>query len=130
VLRINAGVNTSVSPSGVYDPYTQAMTPVVSLGKTDEQLAVRVFVDEILLSRLPTQNHMEAQLHVRGTDIQIPLEFVRVQPYVTPKIQLSDQRTEQVDLRVLPVVFQFKQPPTRRLYPGQLVDVYIKSEAP
>ena len=55
----------------------------------------------------------------------MPLTFVRVQPYVSPKIELSDQRQERVDLRVLPVIFEFTPPPHVAVYPGQLVDVYI-----
>jgi HlyD family secretion protein len=53
------------------------------------------------------------------------LEFVRVQPYVSPKIELSDQRQERVDVRVLPVIFKIKQSANVNLYPGELVDVYI-----
>jgi HlyD family secretion protein len=61
---------------------------------------------------------------VRGTDTKVPLEFVRVQPYVSPKIELSNERQEQVDLRVLPVIFRFQKQDSP-VYPGQLVDVYI-----
>ena len=62
---------------------------------------------------------------IRGTNISIPLEYVRVQPYVSPKIELSSQRTERVDVRVLPVLFRFERPKDINIYPGQLVDVYI-----
>ena len=66
-------------------------------------------------------------MYVRGTDARNPLEFVRVQPYVSPKIELSNARTERVDLRVLPVVFRFKRSAEIELYPGQLVDVYVRA---
>jgi HlyD family secretion protein len=59
-----------------------------------------------------------------GTELKVPLEFVRVQPYVSPKIELSNERQERVDLRVLPVIFRF-QKQDLPVYPGQLVDVYI-----
>jgi len=85
---------------------------------------VRCFVDEILVSRLPNGFHIRAQMSVRGSDVRIPLEFVRVQPYVSPKIELSDERQEQVDLRVLPVIFRFRKQDAP-VYPGQEVDVYI-----
>jgi HlyD family secretion protein len=62
---------------------------------------------------------------IRGTDTKIPLTFVRVQPFVSPKIELSDQRQELVDVRVLPVIFQLDRPANVNLYPGELVDVYI-----
>jgi HlyD family secretion protein len=69
---------------------------------------------------------MNAQMSVRGTDVKVPLQFVRVQPYVSPKIELSDQRQERVDVRVLPVVFRIAKPANVNLYPGELVDVYIE----
>jgi HlyD family secretion protein len=53
---------------------------------------------------------------------------VRVQPYVSPKIQLSNERTERVDLRVLPVIFRFERPKDANVYPGQLVDVYVQEK--
>jgi len=51
-----------------------------------------------------------ATMSIRGTTTTIPLEFVRLQPYVSPKIELSDQRLEKVDLRVLPAIFRFQPP--------------------
>jgi HlyD family secretion protein len=68
---------------------------------------------------------MQAKMFIRGTNISIPLEFVRVQPHVSPKIQLSNQRTERVDVRVLPIIFRFEKPADLNVYPGQLVDVYV-----
>ena len=50
-----------------------------------------------------------------GTDLKVPLEFIRVQPYISPKIELSNQRQEQVDLRVLPVVFRFEKKTPRSI---------------
>jgi len=64
-------------------------------------------------------------MSIRGSNIKIPLEFVRIQPIVSPKIELSDQRLERVDVRVLPVIFRVPKSQDARLYPGQLVDVYI-----
>ena len=48
-----------------------------------------------------------------------------MQPFVSPKIELSDQRLERVDVRVLPIIFRIEKPKDLNLYPGQLVDVYI-----
>jgi HlyD family secretion protein len=67
-------------------------------------------------------------MQVRGTTTHISLEFDRIQPYVTPKIQLSNQRTERVDVRVLPVLFRFKPPKDLNIYPGMLVDVYVEAK--
>jgi HlyD family secretion protein len=113
-----------VTAQGAYDSYTQAQDPVLILGPPQEYLAVRCFVDEILVSKLPTPSHIRAEMQIRGTDLKVPLEFVRIQPYVGPKIELSDERPEQVDVRVLPVIFRF-QKKDAPVYPGQDVDVYI-----
>jgi HlyD family secretion protein len=124
VLTVNAAPGSYVSPQGAYNSYTQALDPLMIVGATQEYLAVRCYVDEILVSKLPTAWHIRAQMSIRGTDTKVPLEFVRVQPYVSPKIELSDQRQERVDLRVLPVIFRFRKQ-DGVVYPGQLVDVFI-----
>lgn len=125
VLAVQAGVGSYVSTQGAYGPYTQGYGPLIVMGTPGTGLAVRAFVDEILVHRLPDAKTMQAMLFLRGTEIRIPLDFVRVQPFVSPKIQLSDQRQERVDVRVLPVIFRFEKPKGVTLYPGQLVDVYI-----
>jgi len=125
VLSIHTTVGSYVSPQGVYDTYTQGSTPVVVMGTSTDVLGVRCYIDEILIPRLPSASKMQAEMTIRGTSTKVPLEFVRVQPYVSPKIQLSNQRQEKVDLRVLPVVFRFKPPKEVAVYPGQLVDVYV-----
>ncbi|HZU81362.1 MAG TPA: hypothetical protein VE987_00520 [Polyangiaceae bacterium] len=125
VRSINATVGSYVSPQGAYDTYTQGYGPVVVMSTSRGTLAVRCYIDEILIPRLPPADRMQAQMFVRGTTTSVPLEFVRVQPYVSPKIQLSNQRQERVDLRVLPVIFRFQPPPGVQLFPGELVDVYV-----
>ena len=126
VLALNAARGGYVSPQGTYDAYTQTYQPIAVLQPSAGTMAVRCYVDEILLGRLPKNGPIEATMIVRGTDLHVPLQFVRIQPYVSPKIQLSDQRQERVDVRVLPVIFRFRVDPKVRLYPGQLVDVYIR----
>jgi HlyD family secretion protein len=125
VLALNASPGSYVSPQGVFDAYTQALDPLVVMSAPQDYLAVRCYVDEILVSRLPAPDRIQAQMSLRGTDVKVALEFVRVQPYVSPKIELSNQRQEKVDLRVLPVIFRFKMTRPAMAYPGQLVDVFI-----
>jgi HlyD family secretion protein len=125
VLSINTIVGNYASPQGSYDAYTQGTDPVIVIGSSATSLHVRCYVDEILVPRLPAPSTMKAQMTVRGTNVKIPLQFVRVQPYVSPKIELSDQRQERVDVRVLPVIFKIDKPQNVNLYPGELVDVYI-----
>jgi HlyD family secretion protein len=125
VLSINTIVGNYVSPQGSYDAYTQGADPVMVIGSSPNSLHVRCYIDEILVPRLPAASAMEAQMTVRGSTVKLPLEFVRLQPYVSPKIELSDQRQERVDVRVLPVIFKVDKPQNVNLYPGELVDVYI-----
>ena len=125
ILSVNAAVGSYVSAQGAYDTYTQGFTPILVMGSSQTYIGVRCYIDEVLISRLPQASQMHAQMMIRGTNIIIPLEFVRVQPYVSPKIELSSQRTERVDVRVLPVIFRFERPKDINVYPGQLVDVYI-----
>ncbi len=128
VLTIQAAVGSYVSPQGAYDAYTQAQSPLIVMGTPDEHLQVRVYIDEILVHRLTDATAMKAEMFIRGTAIHLPLTFERIQPYVTPKIELSDARQERVDLRVLPVIFRFERPRGLHLYPGQLVDVYVATQ--
>jgi HlyD family secretion protein len=125
VLAINPTVGSYVSGQGAYDSYTQGMDPVLVLGSAHQRLSVRCYVDEILVPHLPAAGKMKAQMSVRGSNVKIPLQFVRMQPVVSPKIELSDQRQERVDVRVLPIIFRVEKPKDLNLYPGLLVDVYI-----
>jgi HlyD family secretion protein len=125
VRSIQASIGSYVSPQGAYDAYTQGFDPLIVMGSPDDQLQVRVYVDEILIHRLSGFSKLDAQMFIRGTTVHLPLTFTRIQPYVSPKIELSDERTERVDLRVLPLIFRFERPKDQIIYPGELVDVYV-----
>jgi HlyD family secretion protein len=128
VRSIQAAVGSYVSPTGAYDSYTQGMDPLIVMSAPDENLQVRAYIDEILIDRLADPSKLAGELFIRGTDKHVPLTFVRVQPFVSPKIQLSDERQELVDVRVLPVIFRFASPKSLHVYPGQLVDVYVSAQ--
>jgi HlyD family secretion protein len=125
VLSINTIVGNFASSQGAYNSYTQGMGPILVLGTPQQALNVRCYVDEILIPRLPPLSKIKAQMSVRGSNVKVPLNYVRVQPYVSPKIELSDERQELVDVRVLPMIFKVEKPKDVNLYPGELVDVYI-----
>ena len=125
VLSLTTVVGSYVSPQGAYESYTQGMNPVMVFGTPQADLQVRCYGDEILVPRLPSQGKINAQMSIRGSNIRVPLDFVRVQPLVSPKIELSNQRQERVDVRVLPIIFKAQKPKDVNLYPGELVDVYI-----
>jgi HlyD family secretion protein len=130
ILRVAAAIGGYVSPSGTYDSYTQGMLPVIQMGVVTPYLQVRCYLDEILVPRLPQSNKLSATLFIRGLNNKsIPLDFVNIQPFTIPNIQLSNERNERVDVRVLPIIFKFTKPTDVNLFPGQLVDVYIKGTA-
>jgi HlyD family secretion protein len=114
-----------VSTQGAYDSYTQGFDPLITMATPQTRLQVRAYVDEILIDRLPDPHKMKAQMFIRGTNVRVPLTFTRIQPFVSPKIELSDERQERVDVRVLPVIFHFDNTAALNLYPGELVDVYV-----
>jgi HlyD family secretion protein len=128
VRSIQAAVGSYVSAQGAYDSYTGGMNPLIVMSTPDDNLQVRVYVDEILINRLADPAKMTAEMFIRGTDMHVPLTFSRIQPFVSPKIELSDARQERVDLRVLPVIFHFASTKALRVYPGQLVDVYVSAK--
>ncbi len=125
VLSVLAAPGSYVSPQGAYDSYTQSYGPLVVMGTSQQYLAVRAYIDEILVSRLPPVDKIEARMFVPGTEVSVPLTYERAQPYVSPKIELSDQKQERVDVRVLPLIFRFEKPKDLNLYPGELIDVYV-----
>lgn len=129
ILRVSGTVGDYVSPGlGVYDPYIQGTLPIIQIGQASQEYQVRVYVDEILVPQLPNPTQLEAKMFIRGMkNVGFPITYVNMQPYTIPNIQLSDQRQERVDVRVLPIVFKFEKPKDLNIFPGQLVDVFIKS---
>ncbi len=128
VRSIQATVGSYVSPQGAYDSYTQGMDPLIVMGAPDDNMQVRAYIDEILIDRLADASKLTAEMFIRGTDKHVTLTFVRMQPFVSPKIELSDERQELVDVRVLPVIFRFASPKNLNVYPGELVDVYVSAK--
>jgi HlyD family secretion protein len=120
VLQVNirAGEYASATPKN----------PAMILGDVDH-LQVRADVDEQNAPRL--QPGQTATAYLKGDTTQpIELRFVRVEPYVVPKVSLTGSSTERVDTRVLQVIYSFERPADRPVYVGQQVDLFVKSEIP
>jgi len=115
ILQVNNRVGEYVTPGA-------ATAPLV-LGDTD-RLQVRADVDEELAPRIKAGNN--AVGYLKGdTSNPIPLVFVRIEPFVIPKVSLTGSSSERVDTRVLQVIFSFPQG-TTPVYVGQQMDIYIK----
>lgn len=120
VLQVNIrpGEYASVAPK----------SPAMVLGEV-EQLQVRADIDEQNAQRL--QPGQSATAYLKGDAAQpIELTFIRIEPYVVPKVSLTGAGTERVDTRVLQVIYSFRRPQDRPVYVGQQVDVFVRSNLP
>ncbi|MBY0524118.1 MAG: efflux RND transporter periplasmic adaptor subunit [Gemmataceae bacterium] len=118
VLQVNVRPGEYVS--------TPSNQPLVMLGAI-HKLHVRVDIDEHDIPRFTPGAPARAML--RGNaQIQLPLTFVRVEPYVVPKKSLTGDNTERVDTRVLQVIYSIDAR-DRPLYVGQQVDVFVDVHA-
>jgi RND family efflux transporter MFP subunit len=114
-VNIRAGEYAATSPKN----------PAMIIGET-KRLQVRADVDEQNATRIrPGQ---KARASLKGDpSVTLPLEFVRVEPYIIPKVSLTGAGTERVDTRVLQVIFSLERPENPPIYVGQQVDVFIEA---
>ncbi len=119
VLQVNLRVGEAV-PAG------SAPQPPIVMGVIDP-LHVRIDLDEVDASRFMPGAAGRAYLRGHSGDAEaIPLEFVRTEPYVVPKRELTGVGVERVDTRVLQVIYRVgKVPPGMTLYCGQQVEAFI-----
>ena len=114
-VNIRAGEYAATSPK----------TPAMILGDTDK-LQIRADIDEQNATRI--RAGQQAYGYLKGDpSVTFPLEFIRVEPYVIPKISLTGSSTERVDTRVLQVIYSLTRPTEPPLYVGQQVDVFIEA---
>ncbi len=115
ILQVNVHAGEYVSP-------TTTRSPIV-LGHIDE-VQVRADVDEHLAPRVTAG--CQAVGYIKGdASHPIELEFVRIEPYVVPKVSLTGSSLERVDTRVLQIIYAFKNRPEHPVYVGQQMDVYL-----
>jgi len=99
-------------------------TPPLVLGDIDE-VQLRADVDEQIAPRVKPGKR--AIGYLKGdTAHPIPMEFVRIEPFVVPKRSLTGASSERVDTRVLQVIFKFPNDPGRPVYVGQQMDLFIE----
>ncbi|MEI8377455.1 MAG: efflux RND transporter periplasmic adaptor subunit [bacterium] len=115
VLKVNirAGEYVATNSTG--------FSPLI-LGSSNK-LQIRIDIDEINASNY--HPGVKAIASLKGdSSKKFPIKFVRVQPYMVPKTNLSGMSTERVDVRVLQVIYDFA-PPKFPVYVGQQVDVFF-----
>lgn len=89
-----------------------------------ERLQVRAEIDEQNASRI-YPNTAASAFPKNNSNLEIALNFERIEPYVIPKRSLTGTSDEKVDTRVLQVIYSFDRPPSFPLYVGQQVDIFI-----
>jgi len=115
VLQVNVHPG-EYAQTGVLD------TPLMLLGDNNH-LHVRVDIDENDAWRFKVGS--SAMAFMRGNrDLKGIVDFVRVEPYVTPKKSLTGDSTERVDTRVLQAIYSFDRS-VLPAYVGQQLDVFI-----
>lgn len=95
--------------------------PFIQMGETNP-LHVRVDVDENEAPRIKIG--APAMVSPRGAaDIRVEASFVRAEPQIVPKRQLTNSAAERVDVRVLQVIYAL--PETDQFRVGQQVDAFV-----
>lgn len=104
----DSSISVSDADSSALDPLGEYVATVgtqslIMMGNL-RPFQVRVNVDEEVIPRLKL--NVPARAKIRG-DVQqeeVPLSYVRMEPYVVPKTLLTGVNTERVDTRVVQVV--------------------------
>jgi multidrug resistance efflux pump len=114
VLQVNIREGESVSP--------QPGQALMMMGDVSV-LHVRVQFDESDIAHF--KQGAPALALTRGLpQKEVPLKFVRIEPYVVPKKSLTGDNTERVDTRVMQVIYAIDTPnPPVQL--GQQLDVFV-----
>lgn len=99
-------------------------SPLMLIGDLSA-LHVRADIDENDAWRL--KPNARARAFLRGnSELSTEAKFMRVEPYVVPKRNLTGESTERVDTRVLQVLFAFDRA-SLPVYVGQQMDVFIEA---
>ena len=100
----------------------EGSTPIL-LGDT-KTLQVRVDIDEVLAPEV--SSNMPAIAFVKGnSQYKIPLQFVRIEPHMVPKKNLTGATAERNDVRVLQLIYTLTPNSKFNIYTGQQLEVYL-----
>lgn len=120
VLQVNVRPGEFISTTG-----TQSLVLMGNL----KPLHVRVSVDEEDIPRLTLPSPAKARIRGDASQEEVPLTFVRLEPYVVPKVSLTGINVERVDTRVVQLIYAIdpgnRLVRERKILVGQLVDVFI-----
>jgi HlyD family secretion protein len=127
ILQVNAheGEIFIQNSYNTTQPYVSLPAALVLMGTT-HPLQMRIDIDEEDAWRF--EKGAKATAFVRGNaSLHMPLKFLRIEPYIIPKVSYTGDTTERIDTRVFQVLYQFDRNDLP-VYPGQLLDVYIEAK--
>lgn len=111
---------------GEFIPASILANPLITMGQIDP-LHIRVDIDESEIPRFRPDAIATASL--RGTSgNSVKLQYVRTEPLVVPKRNLTGTVSERVDTRVMQLIYSVS-PQDIRAIVGQQVDVYIEDKS-
>lgn len=131
LLAVRAPVSGTILQVNVRPGEFVSLSPTQSLivmGNV-RPLHVRVSIDEEDLPRLKLNAPARGKLRGDVKQREIPMTFVRIEPYVIPKVSLTGINIEKVDTRVMQVIYavdpEHPLVKERKVLVGQLLDVFI-----
>lgn len=96
--------------------------PAMIIGNTDE-LYLRVSIDQLDIPFFSPKEPAVAYFQ-DNAKLKFPLEFVRVNPFLVAKKNLTNELSETVDTRVLQIIYRIKND-NHPIYVGQQMDAFI-----
>lgn len=101
--------------------------PLMIIGNTEE-LNLKVSINQYDVPRF--QSNAKAVAFLQGDRrFEFPLEFIRIEPILVSKQNLTNDIAEKVDTDVLNIIYRIKLAEIP-VYIGQQMDVYIEAEYP
>lgn len=101
--------------------------PLMIIGNTD-QMFLKVSINQFDAPYFRANAAAVAFLRGNARE-EFPLEFIRLEPFLVNKQNLTNEITEKVDTRVLQVIYRIKNI-DQYFFVGQQMDVFIEAELP
>jgi multidrug efflux pump subunit AcrA (membrane-fusion protein) len=101
-------------------------TSAMIVGNTEE-MNLRVNINQFDAPYFRPDNPATAFLQ-GDSHLKFPLEFIRLDPYLVNKQDLTNDVMDQVDTRVLQVIYRIVKNSDHQIFVGQLMDVFIKAQ--
>lgn len=111
---------------GEYPSVDNFRTPLMILGNIDT-LHLRVSINQLDIPLFSST--AQAVAYLQDDDrTEIPLEFVKIEPFLIAKQSFNNAITEKVDTRVLQIIYSL-QKNSLPIFVGQQMDVFIHTKA-